>query len=482
VAARVVVVGLGPAGADLLLPAARTALERTSIRFARTARHPAIDDLRADGIEFEALDRCYDDATDLERAYTEIAERVLTAARASDSGDVVYAVPGSPTTAERTVAMVRTADDVDVDIVPGLSFADLALARLGLDPLTGVRVVDARSFATDAAGFAGPMLLAQCDNTFVCSDVKLALLEALPPDHYVTVLQRLGLPDENVFDVALAELDQRFEPDHLTSLFVDTGEVAVASEFARLVALAERLRGPGGCPWDAAQTHNSLRRHVLEEAYEVAEAIEELPVDAPAGEIPSLQVYDALEDELGDLLFQVVIHSVLAAETGAFTVADVVRRIHDKLIHRHPHVFGDVRVGSAAEVVTNWEQLKKEEQGHDSLVEGVTAGLPALLSVQKLMRKASSIGLDAAIASSPAPTTVASAPEGLDEQGLGDALAAIAAAGARHGIDAESALAGWVRRFKDRFQRMEAIARDEGVDLPTADPATTRTLWERAAR
>ena len=95
------------------------------------------------------------------------------------------------------------------------------------------------------------------------------------------MLQRLGLPDEHVVAIALADLDRDVEPDHLTSVFVDTGELAVASEFARLVALAERLRGPGGCPWDAKQTHHSLRRHVLEEAYEVAEAIEALPADAP---------------------------------------------------------------------------------------------------------------------------------------------------------------------------------------------------------
>jgi tetrapyrrole methylase family protein/MazG family protein len=472
VTARVVVVGLGPAGADLLLPAARAAFGAAAHRLVRTARHPAVVELEREGIEFESLDDRYDDAGDLDGAYEAIVDRVIDAAR--EHGTVVYAVPGSPTTAERTVALLRERAEVSVDVVPGLSFADLALARLGLDPLGGVRVVDARAFATDAAGFSGPMLLAQCDNRFVCSDVKLTLLEALPPDHPVTVLQRLGLPDEHVFDVSLAQLDQRVEPDHLTSLFVDTGEVAVASEFARLVALAERLRGPGGCPWDAAQTHNSLRRHVLEEAYEVAEAIEELPADAPRGDMRSLRVYDALEDELGDLLFQVVIHSVLAAEAGAFTVADVVRRIHDKLVHRHPHVFGDVRVDSADEVVTNWEQIKKEEKGHTSLVEGVTAGLPSLLAVQKLMRKAASIGLDPG-------TAELTGDELAGERAVGDALAAIATVGARQGVDAESALAGWTRRFKDRFQRMEALALADGVDLTAADAATVRELWDRAS-
>jgi tetrapyrrole methylase family protein/MazG family protein len=461
---RVVVVGLGPAGADLVLPAALDAFARIPVRFARTAQHPAIDDLAAQAITFTALDQLYDQGDDLDAVYSAIASYVVDAAHTH--GEVVYAVPGSPNVAEKTVLLLRAAN-VDVEIVPGVSFADLAWARLGIDPLAGVRVVDARSFAIDAAGMGGPMLIAQADTTFVLSDVKLALLEVVRPDHDVTVLQRLGLPDEQVMTIRLADLDRDVEPDHLTSVFVDTGELTVASEFARLVALAERLRGPGGCPWDAKQTHHSLRRHVLEEAYEVAEAIEALPVDAPNGDI-DLARYDALEDELGDLLFQVVIQSVLAAEAGGFTVADVARRIHDKLVRRHPHVFGEVNVSSADEVVTNWEQIKREETGAESIVASVTAGLPSLLAVQKLLRKADSVGLEPAL----------DAPDLADEEAVGRALAAIVAAGTARDVDAESALAGWVRRFRERFQRMEALARARDVDLARADAGVVNALWQ----
>jgi tetrapyrrole methylase family protein/MazG family protein len=468
---RVVVVGLGPAGADLVLPAARAAFDRVSVRFVRTDRHPAVEELATQGVTFEALDQLYDEGDDLDAVYSAIASYVVDAAHVH--GAVVYAVPGSPNVAEKTVLLLRAAN-VEVEIVPGISFADLAWARLGIDPLGGVRVVDARGFGVDAAGVAGPLLIAQADTRDVLSDVKLALLEVAAPDHEVTVLQRLGLPDEQVRTMPLEELDRTLDPDHLTSVFVDTGELAVASELARLVALAERLRGPGGCPWDAKQTHHSLRRHVLEEAYEVAEAIEALPADAPAGEF-DLTRYDALEDELGDLLFQVVIQSVLAAETGAFTIADVARRIHDKLVRRHPHVFGDVRVADASEVVTNWEQIKREETGAESLVAGVTNGLPSLLAVQKLLRKADSVALspemDSPFGDAPGPVT---------ETEIGDALAAIAAHGAANGIDAESALAGWVRRFRERFQRMEALARERGVDLSDADGDVTAALWRDA--
>jgi tetrapyrrole methylase family protein/MazG family protein len=257
---RVVVVGLGPAGIDLLLPAARAALQRIPVRYVRTARHPAVDELAREGLELEPLDLLYDTGDDLDTVYAAIAARVVAAAQ--EHGEIAYAVPGSPSVAERTVVLLRGAG-IDIEIVPGLSFADVAWNRLGIDPMTGARVVDARSFTVDSAGFAGPMLLAQCDTRFVLSDVKLALLEVLAPEHEVTVLQGLGLPDERLLTVALAELDQVVEPDHLTSVFVDTGDVAVAGELARLLALTERLRGPGGCPWDAAQTHHSLRRHVL---------------------------------------------------------------------------------------------------------------------------------------------------------------------------------------------------------------------------
>ena len=472
---RVVVVGLGPAGADLLLPAARAALERVETRLVRTARHPAVVDLARDGIDLEPLDLLYDRADDLDTVYAAIADRVVETAR--ERGEIVYAVPGSPTIAERSVELVRAAG-IDVELIPGISFVDLAWWRLGIDPMHGARVVDGRAFAIDAAGSTGPMLIAQCDSRLVCSEVKLALLESLPAEHEVTVLQRLGLSDERVFTVALADVDRDVEPDHLTSLFVDTGSTGVGPELARLLALTERLRGPGGCPWDAAQTHHTLRRHVLEEAYEVVEAIEQLPADAPAGDIP-IGAYDALEDELGDLLFQVMIQSVLASEAGAFTVADVARAVHTKLVRRHPHVFGNVQVSDASEVVTNWEQIKKTEKDDQSLVAGVTPGLPALIATQKLFRKGASIGLEPDVKVGDAMRLLSEADDADMEATLGSVLAAVVAVGREHDIDAESALASWTRRYKDRFRRMEQLAIEADVDLARAPAEQVRDLWER---
>jgi len=227
-----------------------------------------------------------------------------------------------------------------------------------------------------------------------------------------------------------------------------------------------------------------LRRHVLEEAYEVAAAIDELPLDAPRADVP-IGAYDDLADELGDLLFQVVIQSVLAAEAGAFTVADVARGVHDKLVRRHPHVFGDVRVGGADDVVTNWEQIKKAEKQASSLVEGITPGLPALIYAQKLYRKATSIGLDPLdepmAALDDAVQRLHDARDGEEvEAALGAALAAAAALGRARSVDAESALAAWARRFRDRFVAMEQLAAARGVDLASAPPERVRALWDEA--
>jgi tetrapyrrole methylase family protein / MazG family protein len=485
---RIIVVGLGPAGADHLLPAARRALEAAPRRFVRTERHPAVLDLEADGVHFASFDHLYDAAPDLDSAYREMVDVLMAAAAANE---VVYAVPGSPAVAERTVELLRdrTAHDaVTMTVVPGLSFADLAWSRVSVDPMASeARIVDARSI--DEVEIAGPMLIAQCDTPLLLSDVKLSLLEHLEPRTPITVLQRLGLPDERVEVVPLVELDRRLQPDHLTSLFVaGRGEARrAAAEITRLLRLARRLRDPGGCPWDAEQTHRSLTRYLLEESYEVVEAVEALPT-------PS--AYAALVDELGDLLYQVVFHAAIAEETNEFTMADVARGIHDKLVRRHPHVFGDVTADAADEVVHNWEQIKKDEKGRVSIIEGIPEALPSLLYTHKLFSKAASVGLDPgsfdeALArvdtalgrlrvDRPGPDNASLAHADVDAD-LAALLAAAVLVARTSGVDAESALRGWAARYRKRFEAMEELAVERNLDLGSLEPAAVAALWLEAA-
>ncbi len=480
---RVVVVGLGPAGADHVLPIARSQLERAPLVLARTARHPAVAELARDGIQFEALDHCYETAATIDNAYRAVVDAVVAAAMQHEW--VAYAVPGSPTTAERTSRMLAAVAGIDIEVVPGLSFAELAWSRLGVDPLDGdPRLVDAHDPAS-FAGASGPMLIAQCDSRLVLSEVKLALGEALPPETELRVLRRLGLEDESITSVALEDLDRTVDPDHLTSVFVDTGDRSVAGELAALYALVERLRGPGGCPWDAEQTHHSLARHTIEEAYEVVEAIGRLPVDAPATEVAiSEDDYDALADELGDLLFQVFIHAALAREAAAFTIGDVAAGTHEKLVRRHPHVFGSVRADTSEAVVANWEQIKRSERGSTSLVDGITPGLPALVYAAKVLRKTAAIGLEPeAVVGAPAQAValidaIGTATPEAAERLVAESLAAIALAARTRGLDGETALRAWTASIVERFGFVERAAAAAGVDVVAAPPGEVGRWWE----
>ncbi len=389
--AKVIVAGLGPAGPELITGAVVDAISQTSRRFVRTRRHPA-----AAAVEpAESFDDLYDRASSFEEVYRAIVDRLAAEAEQGHQ-DVLYAVPGSPLVAERTVELLRAESGVELEVLAGLSFADLAWDRLGVDPLSaGVRLVDGRRFAVDAAGERGPLLVAQCDAAHVLSEVKLAALDTLdrsaaarahPP---VVVLRRLGLPDEQVFEVAWADLDHEVDPDHLTSLYVPELGAPIAGEVARFADLAIELRRR--CPWDQEQTHQSLRGHLLEETYEVLEALDGVDPDTLSG-------YEELEEELGDLLYQIVFHSVLAAEAGQFTLADVARGIHDKLKSRHPHVFGTpdsdlVEVEDSDEVLANWEAIKRDQKGRSSVMDGIPPGLPALLFADKVIHKARSVGV-----------------------------------------------------------------------------------------
>ena len=206
-------------------------------------------------------------------------------------------------------------------------------------------------------------------------------------------------------------------------------------------------------PGDKVQTHESLRRHLLEEAYEVLEAIDGLDTEAGKG-------YEHLEEELGDLLFQVLFHSQLATEAGQFTVADVAATVHDKLRARHPHVFGDVEAADADAVVRSWEQIKKVEKGRESVFDGVPDALPALLYALKVQKKAATLaddGLDlAAVASLPLPDdALAAAHHRTDDDTVGELLFAVVDQARLAGVDPETALAAAARRYRDAIRTAE---------------------------
>jgi len=422
---RVVVVGLGPAGPDLTTVGAVARLATLDHWKLRTRRHPAADPY-ADQASFDEL---YESAGTFDEVYAAIAEDLV--AGAQRHGEIGYAIPGSPFVLERAVALLTADERIEVELVPGMSFLDLAWAHLGVDPVeAGVRLVDGHRFAVDAAGATGPLLVAHCHANHVLSDLKLAFEDDEP--ERAVVLQRLGLPDQHVVEVAWADVDRAVEADHLTSVFVPSVVTPVASELVRFTELVRTLRER--CPWDREQTHASLTRYVVEETYEVVEAIEGYDPETGEG-------VEDLEEELGDLLFQVVFHATIAAESGAFTLADVARGIHDKLHRRHPHVFGDAS-DDLGSITRTWEEIKREEKGRASVMDGIPKSLPSLLYAHKVVSKAERVGTEV--------------PAAVDPEGeLGSALLGLVVHARREGIDAEAALRRATDRLRDEAMRDE---------------------------
>lgn len=426
-AARIDVVGLGPAGADLITAGTGALIAEIQHRWVRTHRHPA-----AHVVAGQSMDHHYEVHDSFDDVYEAIVAELLEAAHRHER--VLYAVPGSPRVAERTVEMLAEASGTDVVVHPALSFIDLAWVALGVDPIDeGVTIIDGHRFAAEAAGHGGPLLVAQCHSRDVLSAIKLAVDD--PGDAQVVVLQRLGAVDQAVYEIDWYELDRAVEPDHLTSIYIPRLGEPVAAAFQQFDEMTRRLRAD--CPWDAEQTHASLRRYLLEEAYETLEALDNLAaaLDEPAADEVVDDRYDDLEEELGDLLYQIFFHAILATEQGRFTVADVARGIHDKLYERHPHVYGDVDA-TLEELPAQWEAAKRDEKGRGSVMDGIPAALPALLYASKVQKKAAAVDQYR-----PGPQITASDFTGeLGEDRLGALLFAVVELARTSGIDAESAL------------------------------------------
>lgn len=465
---RVHVIGLGPGGPDLLTTGALELIGRIPRQFLRTERHPAATAMP----EAQWFDRLYEGGSSMEQVYRSIVEALVAAAEQEHHatldgvGEVLYAVPGSPVVAEHTVELLLADERVEVVIHPALSFLDLTWARLGIDPVeTGARLIDGHRFAIDAAGQRGPLLVAQCDSTFVLSDIKLAVEDA--PRAPVTVLQRLGLPDEAIFTVDWAELDREVEPDHLTSLWIPELAAPVAAELVRFDELIHRLRVDD--PWKAEQTHDTLKRYLLEESYEFFEAIDAYDPETGEGA-------DELCGELGDLLYQVVFHATIGAEAGWFTLADVAASIHDKLVARHAALDeatgGNTAATDIPAVVALWESGKRTEHGRESVMDGIPTAMPALARALKVVKKASAVeGADATQAIGGAdgaegPTT-GTVPLPLDDAELGAALLDLVDLAHRSGLDPEDALR---RATEARMRRVRAA---ESADVATPPAGTS---------
>jgi tetrapyrrole methylase family protein/MazG family protein len=371
-------------------------------------------------------------------------------------------------------------DEVAVAAIhPGESFLDLVFAHSGVDPLArGVQVLDAHDLPHPLLLHL-PTVFAQVDGRSAVDSVRDALLAVLPHDTPITRLADLGSPDEAVSQLTIEDL----RVDHAglrVSLLLDVEPPG----WPGLVRTNSRLRTE--CPWDREQTHHTLARHLLEEAYETLEAIEALPSDAPGGD-PDVPAYLDLEEELGDLLLQVVFHATLASEAGMFGIEEVAESIRRKLIARHPHVFGEVEAETAEHVMANWERLKRDEKGRESLLDGVPRSMPALARAHELQARAAGVGFDwpdlegvlAKVREEIVEVVEAadSGDAGRVRDEVGDLLFSAVNLSRRLGVDPEQSLRAAADRFDHRFRAIEASGDPAGMTLEEMD-----SEWERAKR
>ena len=457
---KVTVIGLGPGEPSFCSAKNLTLIEEHEFRYVRTTRHPSSCLLGPDVVSFDYI---YESSDSFEEVYRTIVIELI--AEAKKNRKILYAVPGSPFLAEKTVQLLTEQTEVEVEVFPSLSFVDLAWSSLGIDPMeVGVRIVDAHRFITEAAGDRGPLLVTQIDSSNILADI-VAVVQS-PPTQPVTILQRLGLEDEKVQEIKWDDLTEKVKPDHLTSCFIPHLESPIASELQKFVELVSELRIQ--CPWDAEQTHSSLTSHLLEETYEVLEAIENFNEETGEGS-------EDLEEELGDLLFQVVFHSRIAADDARFDLTDVTKGIHEKLRRRHPGIFtteeDPLMGGNPDSAHKRWEELKKEEKKRSSVLDGIPDSLPALAYTQKIFEKSKTLGLlDEEIG------TDRFLPE-TDEE-LGKIFLDLVFWAAKNGFEAERALRVANSKFVTFIKNIETLAEDRSVDLFSADNKTKKVLKE----
>ena len=481
----ITVVGLGPGNPDHVTADTIATIARIGRRHLRTAVHPSahlVTQAAGGAITYDDL---YEAADTFDDVYTEIAARLIADALAN--GAVLYAVPGSPLVLERTVRLLRqrcTEEGVRLDVRPAMSFLDVAWARLGIDPVEErVRLIDGHDFAAAAAGETGPLLVAHTHANWVLSDIKLAVEDATG-DEAVTMLHALGTPDERIIETTWAEMDRAIDADHLTSIYVPHLAAPVGRHYVRFHDLTRTLREQ--CPWDIEQTHQTLIPYLLEETYEVVDALQALADPARAGD-PTLD--DDLIEELGDLLYQIEFHAVIAEQQGRFTIADIAEGIHDKLVRRHPHVFGDVVADDSDEVLSNWDEIKRVEKGRTSVFDGIPRSLPSLSYAAKVGRKASKIGFDWPDVAGALPKVSEETGELVEAIDAGDAVETAAELGdllfavvnvARHvGVDPELALRAASDKFRTRFEGVERLALEDGIDLSVTELDVLDALWDR---
>lgn len=481
---KITIIGLGYGDPELLTIKAHRALESPVPLFLRTEKHPVAQTLLEKKRDFTTFDHLYDEKEDFEEVYTSIVETLRSEAQ---KGPVLYGVPGNPFTSDLSVLkLVQSLKEhgVDYQIIAGISDINHALNQLHVLETDGLQIIDATRIGELSPDPRTATLVAPLDNQHLASEVKLWLMKVYDDETQVTLLNHSDLENKTeVMSIPLYQIDQQAVYDHRTLLYVPKDSKNL-KHFDKLLEVMRVLRSPEGCPWDREQTHQSLKPYVIEEAYEVLDAIESKDLDN-------------LIEELGDLLFQIVFHAELGRESRKFDMGDVIEQVNQKMISRHPHVFDKKEDITSGEVLTNWEDIKMKEKDTNTIgeeMDRIPKAFTALLESNKLQSKAAKVGFDWNYATQALKKVYEEADEVAEEldkkpiqidaleEELGDLLFAAVNVARLCDISPETALKRTNRKFKDRFKKMEAFSQENNESLKELSLDEMQKLYEAAKK
>jgi tetrapyrrole methylase family protein/MazG family protein len=477
---KITVVGLGPGRWGHLTLEALEILEKAQRVFLRTKKHPLVEELKARGIQYRSFDGFYDEGGTFEEVYWRIAN---TLAEEAVKGDLVYAVPGNPAVAETSYYMLldlAKQRGIEVNTIPGMSFLETIYPRLGIDPVKGLQILDGLGLKEQRIDTGKDLIITQVYDRLAASEVKLTLMEKYPAEYPVWVIRAAGVEGREIIErVPLYRLDRLSYIDYLTSVYVPAAQDR-GYDINDLLDIMKSLRGEGGCPWDRAQDRQSLKPYLLEEAYEVLDAIEKDDIDL-------------LKEELGDLLLQVVFHAQVADEEGEFGFNEVVEGICEKLVRRHPHVFGGKKARDSDGALERWEASKREEKGvkdYTAALRDIPRTMPSLMRSYKVQQKAALAGFDWDRIEDVLDKVKEELAE-LEEvyksgemnrikEELGDLLFAVVNLARFEKVRPELALRNTIEKFIQRFAFIEEEARKTGTTLDSMTLDQMEDLWQRA--
>lgn len=480
---EITIIGLGASDLDQLPLGIYKKLKASEHLYVRTEQHPVLQELKTEGLTWKSFDEIYEKNDQFEGVYEEIVKTLLQLAIANP---VTYAVPGHPLVAEQTVQLLIEAEQqgkAKINIEGGQSFLDPIFGALRIDPIEGFQLLDGTSLKRDDIQMNAHVLIGQVYDAFSASEVKLTLMEKYPDEYVVTIVTAAGSAQEKLTKVPLYELDRVMELDNLTTLYVPPiiQQENRLKEWQTLRKIVADLRGPNGCPWDKEQTHTTLKKYAVEEVYELLQAIDE-------------EDDNNIVEELGDVLLQVFLHAQIGEDNGYFSLEDVLESVSNKMIRRHPHVFGDVIATNSEDVLRNWQQIKAEEKKEhtESMLDGELRADSSLLTSYNFQKKVAKVGFDW--------PDVSGAWEKFDEElkewkkelkdgntdtqtdELGDVLFTLVNLARFYGLSPEQAIMQANEKFKKRFQYIELSVKKGRGDFTHYNLEELDSFWKDAKK